>query len=40
MKTLPAALCGFALDCLLGDPAALTPIHPVVWMGKGVRALE
>ena len=40
MKTLPAALCGYALDCLLGDPAALTPIHPVVWMGKGVRALE
>lgn len=40
MKTLPAALCGYALDCLLGDPAALTPIHPVVWMGKGVHALE
>ena len=40
MKTLPAALCGYALDCLLGDPAALTPIHPVVRMGKGVRALE
>ena len=40
MKTPPAALCGYALDCLLGDPAALTPIHPVVWMGKGVRALE
>ena len=40
MKTLPAALCGYALDGLLGDPAALTPIHPVVWMGKGVRALE
>ena len=40
MKTLPAALCGYALDCLLGDPATLTPIHPVVWMGKGVRALE
>ena len=23
MKTLPAALCGYALDCLLGDPASV-----------------
>ena len=28
MKTLPAALCGYALDCLLGDPAAFPKTEP------------
>ena len=40
MRILYAALCGFALDLLLGDPAWLTPIHPVVLMGKAITALE
>ena len=40
MKTLSAAVCGYGLDLLLGDPEALTPLHPVVWMGRAIRALE
>ena len=40
MRILYAALCGFALDLLLGDPAWLTPIHPVVLMGRAISALE
>ena len=40
MRILYAALCGFALDLLLGDPESLTPWHPVVWMGKAITALE
>ena len=40
MRILFAALCGFVLDLLLGDPAWLTPIHPVVLMGKMITALE
>ena len=40
MRILFAALCGFALDLLLGDPAWLTPIHPVVLMGRAITALE
>lgn len=40
MKILFAALGGFALDLLLGDPAFLTPVHPVVLMGKAISALE
>lgn len=40
MRILYAALCGFALDLLLGDPAWLTPIHPVVLMGEAIGALE
>ncbi len=40
MRILYAALCGFALDLLLGDPETLTPWHPVVWMGKAITALE
>ena len=40
MRILYAALCGFALDLLLGDPAWLTPIHPVVLMGRCIGALE
>ena len=40
MRILYAALCGFILDLLLGDPAWLTPIHPVVLMGRAIRALE
>ena len=34
MRILYAALGGFAMDLLLGDPAWLTPLHPVVLMGK------
>ena len=33
-----AVLCGFLLDCLLGDPEKMP--HPVVWMGKAISALE
>ena len=40
MRIVYAALCGFVLDLLLGDPARLTPIHPVVLMGRAIRALE
>ncbi|MBO5555981.1 MAG: cobalamin biosynthesis protein CobD [Oscillospiraceae bacterium] len=40
MRIVFAALCGFLLDLLLGDPAALTPLHPVVLMGHGIHALE
>lgn len=40
MRIIFAALCGFVLDLLLGDPAWLTPIHPVVLMGKMITALE
>ena len=40
MRILPAALCGFLLDLLLGDPAWLTPVHPVVLMGRCITALE
>lgn len=40
MRILYAALCGFVLDLLLGDPEWLTPVHPVVLMGKAISALE
>ena len=40
MRILSAALGGFLLDLLLGDPEALTPIHPVVLMGRCISALE
>ena len=40
MRILYAALCGFVLDLLLGDPAWLAPIHPVVLMGRAISALE
>lgn len=40
MRILYAALCGFALDLLLGDPCWLTPFHPVVLMGRAIGALE
>ena len=40
MRILYAALGGFLLDLLLGDPAWLTPIHPVVLMGRCISALE
>ena len=38
MLILGAALCGFFLDLLLGDPAWMP--HPVVWMGRGISAVE
>lgn len=40
MRIVLAALGGFALDLLLGDPAPLTRVHPVVLMGRGIQALE
>ena len=40
MRVLYAAVCGFALDLLLGDPPWLTPVHPVVLMGRAISALE
>lgn len=40
MRIPAAAVCGFLLDLLLGDPAWLTPIHPVVLMGRAIRFLE
>ena len=40
MRILYAALCGFALDLLIGDPEVLAPLHPVVWMGRCISALE
>lgn len=33
-----AVLCGFLLDCLLGDPERIP--HPIVWMGKTIAWLE
>ena len=38
MLILGAALCGFFLDLLLGDPDWMP--HPVVWMGRGISAVE
>lgn len=38
MNILLAALFGFLLDALLGDPAWMP--HPVVFMGKAITALE
>ena len=40
MRILLAAVCGFALDLLLGDPTWLTPAHPVVLMGRAISTLE
>ncbi|MBR1456569.1 MAG: cobalamin biosynthesis protein CobD [Oscillospiraceae bacterium] len=40
MKIVLAALCGFVLDLLLGDPASLSAVHPVVLMGRCIGALE
>ena len=40
MRILLAALCGFALDLLIGDPERLAPIHPVVLMGRCITRLE
>lgn len=33
-----AVLCGFLVDCLLGDPEKMP--HPVVWMGRAISRLE
>ena len=40
MRIVFAALCGFGLDLLLGDPERLAPLHPVVWMGRAISAME
>ena len=38
MLMLQAAVCGFILDCFLGDPAWMP--HPVVYMGKVIAWAE
>ncbi len=38
MHIVLAALLGFLLDLMLGDPAWMP--HPVVFMGKAISALE
>lgn len=38
MTVVSAALCGFVIDLLLGDPAWMP--HPVVCMGRCISALE
>ena len=40
MRILLAAICGFVLDLILGDPELLTPVHPVVLMGHCITAME
>ncbi|MCR4751724.1 MAG: adenosylcobinamide-phosphate synthase CbiB [Eubacterium sp.] len=40
MRVIIILLCAFALDLLLGDPEALSRLHPVVWMGRGIVFLE
>ena len=40
MNILITAACGFTMDLLLGDPECLTPMHPVVHMGRAIRFLE
>ena len=40
MRILTATICGFLLDFLFGDPEFLTPIHPVVLMGRCISCLE
>ena len=40
MRILLAAVCGFVLDLLLGDPPRFAPVHPVVLMGRAISALE
>ena len=40
MRILYAVLAGFVLDLLLGDPAWIFPIHPVVLMGRAISKLE
>ena len=34
MLILMAVVCGFILDCFLGDPSWMP--HPVVYMGKAI----
>ncbi len=38
MIVAAAIACGFLLDCVLADPSWMP--HPVIWMGKGITALE
>lgn len=40
MTVLLAAVCGFVLDLLLGDPAWATRWHPVVLMGRVIAGME
>lgn len=40
MRILLAGLGGFLLDLLFGDPECLTPIHPVVLIGKFIDVSE
>lgn len=40
MRIVWIILCALALDLVLGDPEQLTPIHPVVLMGRCITELE
>ena len=40
MRGIVILLAALLLDCILGDPEQLTPVHPVVLMGKGISILE
>ena len=40
MRILTVTIGGFLLDLLFGDPEFLTPIHPVVLMGRCISRLE
>lgn len=40
MRILTAAVCGFVLDLIVGDPPCLTSVHPVVLMGHCISFLE
>ena len=40
MRILTVTIGGFLLDLLFGDPEFLSPIHPVVLMGRCISRLE
>ncbi len=40
MRILAATVGGFLLDLLFGDPEFLTPVHPVVLIGRTISRLE
>ena len=40
MTVVAAAICGFALDLLLGDPSWAARWHPVILMGRSIAGLE
>ena len=40
MRGVLILLAALPMDCVLGDPERLTPVHPVVLMGKAISLLE